>query len=114
MGLFAIQFVVGFFSFLVLLCCEGATAGFRAALVPIHSSFGVTIFMLAIATCLTGLTEKVHFTLGSDYSKLPEEAFIVNALAMVLVASGIVVSYIITRADFRYRGHILITSHGDL
>ncbi|CAH2011946.1 unnamed protein product [Acanthoscelides obtectus] len=65
MGLFAIQFVVGFFSFLVLLCCEGATAGFRASLVPIHASFGLTTFILAIAAALTGLTEKVMFTLGS-------------------------------------------------
>ncbi|ENN83480.1 hypothetical protein YQE_00162, partial [Dendroctonus ponderosae] len=64
MGLFAIQFVVGFFSFLILLCCEGATAGFRAALVPIHASFGLTTFVLAIAASVTGLTEKALFTLG--------------------------------------------------
>lgn len=59
-----LQFVVGFFSFLVLLCCEGATARFRAALVPIHASFGLTTFVLAIAACVTGLTEKALFTLG--------------------------------------------------
>lgn len=58
------QFVVGFFSFLVLLCCDSATASFRAALVPIHAAFGLTTLMLAIATCLTGLTEKAIFTLG--------------------------------------------------
>lgn len=64
-NLFSIpQFVVGFFSFLILLCCEGATAGFRASLVPIHASFGLTTFMLAIAAAVTGLTEKVIFTLG--------------------------------------------------
>lgn len=59
-----LQFVFGFFSFLILLCCEGATAAFRASMVPIHASFGLTTFMLAIATCLTGLTEKAIFTLG--------------------------------------------------
>ena len=57
------QFVVGFFSFLFLLCCDTATASFRAALVPVHSSFGITTFFLAVATCLTGLTEKVLFTI---------------------------------------------------
>lgn len=61
---FSFQFVVGFFSFLVLLCCEGATAGFRASLVPIHASFGLTTFMLAIAAAVTGLTEKAIFSLG--------------------------------------------------
>ena len=58
------QFIVGFFSFLILLCCEGATAAFRASLVPIHATFGITTFMLAVATCLTGLTEKAIFELG--------------------------------------------------
>ena len=55
--------MVGFFSFLLLLCCESATASFRAALVPIHSTFGVTTFVLAVATACAGLTEKAFFTL---------------------------------------------------
>ncbi|XP_049778852.1 transmembrane ascorbate-dependent reductase CYB561 isoform X1 [Schistocerca cancellata] len=114
MGLFALQFVVGFFSFLILLCCEGATAAFRASLVPIHASFGITTFMLAVATCLTGLTEKAFFKLSTNYQNLPEEAVIVNALAIVLSVSAIVVGYIVMRDDFRYRGRILITSDGDL
>jgi len=63
MGLFALQFVVGFFSFLLLLCCESATASFRAALVPIHSTFGITTFVMAVATACSGLTEKAFFTL---------------------------------------------------
>jgi len=61
MGLFALQFVVGFFSFLLLLCCESATASFRAALVPIHSTFGITTFVMAVATACSGLTEKAFF-----------------------------------------------------
>lgn len=113
MGLFAVQFVVGFFSFLILLCCEGSTAAFRASLVPIHATFGITTFMLAVATCLTGLTEKAFFELGKKYSSLPEEALILNALAMVLTVSAIVVAYIIMKDDFKYRGHILITAQGD-
>ncbi|KAL1138262.1 hypothetical protein AAG570_009951 [Ranatra chinensis] len=103
MGLFALQFVVGFFSFLVLLCCESATANFRASLVPIHATFGLTTFMLAIATCLTGLTEKAYFSLGKEYSQWPEEGIIINALAMVLVALGIVVSYAVRREPLRVK-----------
>jgi len=95
MGLFAIQFVVGFFSFLVLLCCEGATAAFRAALVPIHASFGLTTFFLAIAACVTGLTEKALWTLSETYSNLPEEALVINVLAMSFIALGILISYAI-------------------
>merc|ERR1711863_74628 len=69
MGLFALQFVVGFFSFLLLLCCESATASFRAALVPIHSTFGITTFVMAIATACSGLTEKAFFTLSIGYKE---------------------------------------------
>ncbi|KAG5868911.1 hypothetical protein JTB14_026659 [Gonioctena quinquepunctata] len=109
----AMKFVVGFFSFLVLLCCEGATAGFRAALVPIHVSFGLTTFMLAIAAAVTGLTEKIMFTLQARYASLNEEAIVVNTIAMTLIALAIVVAYILQRDEFRFRAHILIRS-GDL
>ncbi|XP_017769767.1 PREDICTED: cytochrome b reductase 1 isoform X2 [Nicrophorus vespilloides] len=101
MGLFAIQFVVGFFSFLVLLCCEGATSAFRAALVPIHASFGLTTFMLAIAACVTGLTEKVIFTLGENYEKFSEQSIIVNTLGIVFIALGILVSYAVRIPNLR-------------
>ena len=60
---FLFQFIVGFFSFLLLLCCESATASFRASLVPIHSTFGITTFVMAVATCCSGLTEKAFFVL---------------------------------------------------
>ncbi|KAG8320091.1 Cytochrome b reductase 1 [Homalodisca vitripennis] len=73
------QFVVGFFSFIILLCCEGATAAFRAALVPVHASFGVTTLMMAVATCLTGLTQKVYHDVGLGIGpppiKIHEEEF---------------------------------------
>ena len=64
---FTFQFIVGFFSFLLLLCCESATASFRANLVPIHSTFGITTFVMAIATACSGLTEKAFFTLRYAY-----------------------------------------------
>lgn len=56
-GLFVFQFVFGFISFLILLCCDQATSKFRAALLPIHKTFGLIIFSLAIATCLMGLLQ---------------------------------------------------------
>ncbi|XP_030751252.1 cytochrome b561-like isoform X3 [Sitophilus oryzae] len=113
MGLFAIQFVVGFFSFLILLCCEGATAGFRSALVPIHASFGLTTFMLAIAASVSGLTEKALFSLPGRYSNFSEEGIVINTIGISLIALAIVVGYILQRDDFRYRAHILIRT-GDL
>ena len=44
-------------------------------MVPIHASFGVVTFMLAIATAVSGLTQKAHFEL--EYVYLPN-IFILN------------------------------------
>merc|ERR1719412_1637181 len=128
MGLFALQFVVGFFSFLLLLCCESATASFRAALVPIHSTFGITTFVMAVATACSGLTEKAFFTLsekikasikepdeydysediyykaiGDLYTELPNEAIIINTLAAAMVALAILLPCII-KCDTFHKG----------
>ncbi|XP_076045234.1 plasma membrane ascorbate-dependent reductase CYBRD1-like isoform X2 [Oratosquilla oratoria] len=94
-GLFALQFVVGFFSFWFLICCEQSTSSFRAALLPIHSSFGIVIFMLAIATAVTGYTEKAIFSLKSEYAQFVEETWVINAQAMVLAALAVVMGYLL-------------------
>ena len=57
MGMFLLQFVSGTFSFLLLNCCSSATASFRSSMAPIHSTLGTTTFLLAVATCIAGITE---------------------------------------------------------
>jgi len=127
MGVYATQFVVGIFSFLLLLCCESATAPFRAALVPLHSTFGTSTFLLAIATAVSGLTEKAFFELSvsyphwyaglssapgaplpspsSSYSPvLAEEAAILNSLAGLLALLGLVLPVLVWSPAYRARG----------
>jgi len=58
--------LVGFVSYLVLLCCEKATAGYRARLLPTHVSMGLVIYGLAIAACLTGLIQTARSRLGYE------------------------------------------------
>ncbi|XP_034840289.1 plasma membrane ascorbate-dependent reductase CYBRD1-like isoform X2 [Maniola hyperantus] len=102
MGLFGLQYAVGFFSFLLLLICNKGTANFRASLVPIHAAFGVLTFVLGVCACLTGLTEKALFALGADrYSGLPDEGVIINAIGVTIVAITAVVMYILSRNKFR-------------
>uniref|UniRef100_T1JPC0 Cytochrome b561 domain-containing protein n=1 Tax=Strigamia maritima TaxID=126957 RepID=T1JPC0_STRMM len=118
LGLFAIQFIVGFFSFLVLLCCDSKTASFRSKLQPIHTHFGLATFLLAIGTCVTGLTQKVIEDLnergangvitGPKYQDLPPEGLVVNVLAVVLVAAGLLMAFIIRYAPFRGRRSDLV------
>jgi len=126
MAVYAIQFVVGIFSFLLLLCCESATAGFRAALVPLHSTFGTSTFLLAIATAVAGLTEKAFFELSVSYqhwhsglvsptpslpspsglpysSSLAEEALLVNLLAAILACLGLSMPILLWTEGWRQR-----------
>ncbi|XP_049866653.1 plasma membrane ascorbate-dependent reductase CYBRD1 isoform X3 [Pectinophora gossypiella] len=115
MGLFGIQYAVGFFSFLLLLICNKGTAGFRASLVPVHAAFGILTFVLGVAACLTGLTEKALFTFGQDlsttkYWQMPQEAIVINAIGMSIVAVAIVVLYTV-RGTGGYRLRKVAAQH---
>ncbi|XP_027844670.2 uncharacterized protein LOC114125279 isoform X1 [Aphis gossypii] len=66
-SLFVIQFTLGLFTFVVLLCCRGATAACRLrCFAPIHATLGLCTFTLAIATCLTGLQQRADFSIFSN------------------------------------------------
>ncbi|CAG9814117.1 unnamed protein product [Phaedon cochleariae] len=67
--IFAAQFLGGFTSFLY----PGLSSAFRKAILPVHTSFGIGCFTLVIVTAMTGLTEKVLWTLTDSYSKYPSE-----------------------------------------
>ncbi|OQR74344.1 cytochrome b reductase 1-like, partial [Tropilaelaps mercedesae] len=100
-GLFAIQLFVGLVSFLVLLCCDGATASFRAALVPVHATFGLVIFALGSATALTGFMQAARARLNgqnanADYRDYPEQGLLLNGLSAA-VALLIVLLPLVTR-----------------
>jgi len=99
-GLFALQFIVGFVSFLVLLCCDKATQGYRAKLLPTHVTFGIVIYHLAIAACLTGILQTARYRLsGKDgkpsYRELIEPTIVINAVGVCLIGLAIIIPYII-------------------
>ncbi|KAG0724511.1 Cytochrome b reductase 1 [Chionoecetes opilio] len=108
-GLFALQLVVGFFSFWILLCCEEGTAKFRAGLVPVHATFGIITFMLAIATAVTGYTEKAFFSLSDKaevkYSEMPDEAWLINAQATCLAGLAILMGFLLYSSRYARSRH---------
>lgn len=57
--LFACQWLAGLITFLL----PGLASHLRAAYMPIHTSFGIMIFVFACATSLLGITEKLLFAL---------------------------------------------------
>ncbi|XP_037040464.1 cytochrome b reductase 1 isoform X1 [Bradysia coprophila] len=112
MGLFVLQFVFGFFTFLVCLCCENGTYSCRAAMVPIHASFGLVTFMLACAACLTGLTQKAIWKLGYEYTayaEWTEEGIVINALGATIVALGIIISFAVRRSNAPATAKVYVT-----
>lgn len=115
MGLFAIQFILGFFSFLILLCCEGATAACRASLVPTHATFGLITFVMACATAMAGLTEKALFELRtSGYAHwASNEAIVINVLGISIAAATISIVFTLSVPSIR-KVPMRMTYHTDL
>lgn len=99
---FLAQFSGGFAAYLF----PGASYNVRTLMMPFHRFFGVATFVLAAATCLTGLNEKAIFALnGQDgYPKYTEKTaagFLVNFVALILVAYVSLVVYLVTKPDFK-------------
>ncbi|XP_036973399.1 cytochrome b ascorbate-dependent protein 3-like isoform X2 [Acanthopagrus latus] len=88
--LFAVQWVLGLGGF--LLPCS--PLWIRSSLKPVHSWMGKAILILSVTACISGITEKLLFTLNGDstepYSSLPAEAKFVNSLGLLIVAFGLV------------------------
>ncbi|XP_013781804.1 cytochrome b reductase 1-like [Limulus polyphemus] len=92
--LFSLQFVCGFVSYLF----PGLALYWRALYLPFHVYFGVLIYILGLASTLTGITEKLIF--NKNYKDLPEAAVLGNILGMALVCHGILVVYLVTAPQF--------------
>ncbi|KAF6298346.1 cytochrome b561 [Rhinolophus ferrumequinum] len=92
-----VQWLVGFSFFLF----PGASFSLRNRYRPQHVFFGATIFLLSVGTALLGLKEELLFTLGSKYSTFEPEGVLANVLGLLLVSFGVVVLYILTRAEWK-------------
>ncbi|CAH9118841.1 unnamed protein product [Cuscuta epithymum] len=83
--LFGFQWALGFSTFWY----PGGSRNSRASLLPWHVFFGIYIYALAVATCTTGLLEKVTFLQTSHIiSRYSTEALVVNSLGMLIVVLG--------------------------
>ncbi|KAI4454583.1 cytochrome b561-related [Holotrichia oblita] len=66
------MFIIGFTGFLF----PGYPGAIRAAILPIHTAFGIGIFFFAIIAAITGIVEKIIFGLGDKYEGLPSKLFL--------------------------------------
>nr|KAF6437363.1 cytochrome b561 family member A3 [Molossus molossus] len=110
--LFACQWFLGFTVFLL----PWASVWLRSLLKPLHVFFGASILSLAIASVISGINEKLFFSLKNatkPYSSLPGEAVFANSTGMLVVIFGLLVLYVLQASSWK-RPQVGITTEGQL
>ncbi|KAF5927351.1 hypothetical protein HPG69_018951, partial [Diceros bicornis minor] len=98
--LFACQWFLGFAVFLL----PWAPVWLRSLLKPIHVFFGSSILSLAITSVISGINEKLFFSLKNgtnQYSHLPSEAIFANSTGVLVVVFGLLVLYILLASSWK-------------
>ncbi|XP_072227653.1 lysosomal membrane ascorbate-dependent ferrireductase CYB561A3-like [Leuresthes tenuis] len=115
--LFAFQWVLGLAGF--LLPCS--PRWFRASLKPAHIWLGSAILILSLTSCISGIGEKLFFSLdgdtGESYDALPVEAKFANFLGILIMAFGLIVFGILSKAQWQRpetdeSAYPLLSEHG--
>ncbi|XP_045152970.1 lysosomal membrane ascorbate-dependent ferrireductase CYB561A3 isoform X1 [Echinops telfairi] len=92
--LFACQWALGCAIFLL----PWASMWLRSLLKPLHVFSGTAIFSLAMACVISGINEKLFFSLKNTtkpYSSLPAEAVLANSTGLLVVVFVLLVLYIL-------------------
>ncbi|XP_040382784.1 probable transmembrane ascorbate ferrireductase 2 [Oryza brachyantha] len=85
---FSLQWATGFYTFWY----PGGSRSGRASLLPWHVFFGLFLYVLAIATSVSGLLEKSIFMQSAKMiGRFSTEALFMNSLGMLLVLLGALV-----------------------
>ncbi|XP_061913476.1 lysosomal membrane ascorbate-dependent ferrireductase CYB561A3-like [Entelurus aequoreus] len=101
-AIFACQWLLGVVGFL----CPCSSLRFRGGLKPLHVWMGKVVLMLVLASCISGINENLFFALNgvsaAAYSSLPLEAWFANTLGVLIVAFGVVLFGILSKADWQH------------
>lgn len=93
------QFLFGFFSFFLTLCCRKLTQRMRAKALPIHRTFAMIVLCASVATVISGLSQLARFQLngldGKDnYRDLTISSILINLTGVSVIASTILIFFI--------------------
>ncbi|NWQ68541.1 CYAC3 protein, partial [Neopipo cinnamomea] len=94
------QWAAGFGAFLL----PWAPAWLRQLYKPIHVFFGSTILLLSTASCVSGINEKLFFSLKNgttQYKLLPAEAVFANTLGILILLFGVLVVGALARPSWK-------------
>lgn len=96
--LYATQALVSVAAFLL----DAVSNQVKACLMPVHLYLGQAIFILGIGASVSGVDEMAFFKLKTNYSKLGNEAVLLNSIGILFVIFGFIVVYLSTNT--RYKG----------
>ncbi|KFP88105.1 Cytochrome b ascorbate-dependent protein 3, partial [Acanthisitta chloris] len=110
-NMYSLHSWMGLATVLLFSCQVGAVpalpappAPLRALYKPIHVFFGSTILMLAVASSLSGINEKLFFSLKNgtmQYKLLPAEAVFANTLGLLILLFGMLVLGALARPSWK-------------
>ncbi|NXM65545.1 CYAC3 protein, partial [Serilophus lunatus] len=98
--LFSCQWAAGFGAFLL----PWAPAWLRQFYKPIHVFFGSAILMLSSASCVSGINEKLFFSVKNGttvYKLLPAEAMLANTLGILILLFAVLVVGALARPSWK-------------
>uniref|UniRef100_UPI00398F84EF lysosomal membrane ascorbate-dependent ferrireductase CYB561A3 n=1 Tax=Pristiophorus japonicus TaxID=55135 RepID=UPI00398F84EF len=100
--LFGLQWLLGFLCF--LLPCT--PLWLRAAYRDVHVFFGLCILAMTVASCLSGINEKLIFVLNApnstaSYKKLPPEAYLANILGVLLLCFSLTIAWMLLKREWQ-------------
>ncbi|XP_003465927.2 lysosomal membrane ascorbate-dependent ferrireductase CYB561A3 isoform X4 [Cavia porcellus] len=99
--LFACQWSLGFAIFLL----PWAPLWLRSLLKPLHVFFGAAILSLSVAAVISGINEKLFFSLPRNatmpYQSLPSEAIFANITGLLVVTFAMLVLYVLLASSWK-------------
>jgi len=94
--LFSCQLVFGFICFMLPFIKDE----YRKTYLKIHIFFGMAIFALAVVSCVSGLTEKLGFSVP-NYSDFVEVGNMANTIGIVIALFAMLVGYILYNPNYK-------------
>ncbi|XP_035227747.1 putative cytochrome b561 isoform X2 [Stegodyphus dumicola] len=86
---------------LVTVIFYSAQTTYRRQYLPYHQFFGITIFLLAVVSCHSGIMEKVKGSLGKEYLNMPAAGIVANFLGVSITIFSILVVYLAAMPQFK-------------
>ncbi|CAK9291176.1 unnamed protein product [Gordionus sp. m RMFG-2023] len=96
--MFGLQLLFGAAMFLI----PSSPMNLRKLYLPFHTYFGAAMYVMAVASCLMGITEIAIFSMKTpSYSDKSAEGILINFLGIILIILGTLVPFLLIKENYR-------------